>query len=101
MILTKTGSRTCCFYQVCEGPEGFRKIREVCRKNFLQISLKSNFMVPSDEQKAKKLTSIELTTKILTVRKNELRQNQFWKIIWKLEFAILDLNFEFYIKVHH
>ena len=33
------------------GPEGFRKVREADKMNFLQMSLKSNFMVPSYDQK--------------------------------------------------
>ena len=36
-----------------ERPGGFKKFREVYGKNFLQISSKSDFMLPSYDQKAK------------------------------------------------
>ena len=35
------------------GPGGFRKVREVCRKNFPQFSSKSDFLVTSYDQKTK------------------------------------------------
>ena len=36
------------------GPMGFRKVREVCRKNFLQFSFKSDFRKTSYDQKTEK-----------------------------------------------
>ena len=38
---------------VCGGPEGFRKVREAGRMNFLRISSESDFMVASCDHKAK------------------------------------------------
>ena len=38
----------------CHGPRGFRKVREAGRMNVLQISSKSDLMVPSNEQKTSK-----------------------------------------------
>ena len=37
------------------GPGGFRKVREVCRKNFPQFSSESDFLVTSYDQKTEKV----------------------------------------------
>ncbi len=50
------------FPEVCGGPEGLRKVREGGRMNFLQLSAKSDAMVPSYDQKDKKLTFKKVTT---------------------------------------
>ena len=39
------------FSIVFGGPGGFQKIREVCRKNLCLFSSKSDFIVPSYEEK--------------------------------------------------
>ena len=41
--------------KVLEGPEGFRKVREAERIHFHLISSKSDSMVPSYDQKTKKV----------------------------------------------
>ena len=50
------------FLQVFGGPGGFRKLREACRKNFHLVAPKKNGVVPSYDQKPKKLTSKKVTS---------------------------------------
>ena len=55
------------FSEVFGGPAGFRKVREVCRKNFLRYSSKSDFMVSSYDQKT---NSRRLTPRVLKFERN-------------------------------
>ena len=43
------------FPQVFGGPESFREVLEAGEMNFVQISSKANFMVPSYDQKTKQI----------------------------------------------
>ena len=43
------------FTEVFGGPEGFRKLREACRKNFHQVSSKSELVRPTNKEKDKKI----------------------------------------------
>ena len=54
-VFLKNRSLKVGFSQVFGGPGGFRKVREVNRKNFLQVSSKSHGVVTSYDQKTKKL----------------------------------------------
>ena len=46
----------------CLGPGGFGKVQEAGRMNDLQISSKSELMVPSDDKKNNKFTTTKFTT---------------------------------------
>ncbi len=48
------GLRHVGFPEVLGGPGGFRKVREAGRTNFMQISSKTDLMVPSYDQTTKK-----------------------------------------------
>ena len=47
--------------EVVGGPGGFRKVREAGRMNFLHISTKFDLMVPSYDQRTKKVNDKKLS----------------------------------------
>ena len=61
-VLKNSGLLNVGFAEVFGGPGGFRKVREAGSKNFLLVSSKSDLMVPSYDQKNRKLTIMKATT---------------------------------------
>ncbi len=53
ILSEQIGSKKEWFSEVLGGPEGFREVREACRKNFHQFSSNSIRRIPSYDQKTK------------------------------------------------
>ena len=62
MVLKGSVYKVFVVFVVLGDPVGFRKVRKAERNNFLQFSSKTLRLVPSNDKKTKKFTTINTTT---------------------------------------